>query len=93
MSTPKENLERRELEEKRYKMNSVFNWGNLIALVIAIASAFMWVSKAESTFAVHTVEIAAIRIETDRERMLNARDRAEIMAQLQEINRKLDRLK
>lgn len=91
----KENLdlERREMEEKRFRMDRTLGIGNLIALIVAIGSVFTWVTKAESTFAVQRVEIESVRAEAERDRSLANRDRGEIMAQLSEINHKLDKLK
>ena len=78
-------IERREIEQKRFRMDAGINIAHILTTVGLLIMLFGWGSGLNTTDAVHANEISNIK--EDR-----LRARAELMAALQEINRKLDRI-
>lgn len=82
-----ENIEtdRRLIEQKRFRMDTGINIAHILTTIGMLIMLFGWGSGLNATDAVHTIEIKNIKED-------GLRTRAEVIAALQEINRKLDKI-
>ena len=78
-------IDRREIERKRFRMDTGVNIAHILTTIGLTVMLFGWVSGLNATDAVHATEIDNIK--EDR-----VRTRTELMVALQEINRKLDKI-
>ena len=78
-------IDRREIEQKRFRMDTGVNIAHILTTMGMLIMLFSWGSGLNAKDVEHTVEINNIK--EDR-----LRTRIELMAALQEINRKLDKI-
>ena len=78
-------IERRELEQKRFRVGTGVDIAHILTTAGMLIALFGWGSGLNAMDVKHTTEIDNIK--EDR-----VRTRAELMAALQEINRKLDKI-
>lgn len=77
--------DRRDIDKRRFRFDAGINIAHILTTLALVYSLFNWGSNVNSAQAVQEDRIHTLR--ADRER-----DRAETMASLAEINRKLDRM-
>ena len=80
-----EGTERREIDQKRIRFDTGVNIAHILTTIGMLVMLFNWGSGINANLAVQASEISNIK--EDRQRA-----RAELMAALQEINRKLDKI-
>ncbi len=80
-----DDTDRRDIDKKRFKLDATINIAHIFATLGMVFTLFNWGSGVNAAQAVHADRIETIK--NDR-----ARDRAETLQALSEINRKLDRL-
>ena len=80
-----EEIDRRDIDKKRFRFDAGINVAHILTTLAMIYSLFSWGSGVNSAQAVQASRIDNVERSRDR-------DRAETLAALSEINRKLDRL-
>ena len=78
-------IDRRELEQKRFRMDTGVNIAHILTTIGMLVMLFSWGSGLNATDTRHTTEITNLK----EDRLLA---RADLMVALQEINRKLDKI-
>lgn len=79
------NLERRERDESRFKIDTTINIAHILTTVGLIVMLFSWGTDVKTTVATNTSDISHLKFE-------RAREIAEVKAGVHELNLKLDRL-
>lgn len=77
--------DRREIEKKRFRMDTTVNIAHILTTVGMMFALFSWGSDVKTAISNHTVEINYIKAERDR-------TTSETRESLREINAKIDRL-
>lgn len=79
-------------ERRGWHIDKSISVSTIVAALVAGGSVFIWGSGVNQRLAVHDTEILSTREQLKTSADENSRARGEIRADLQEINRKIDRL-
>lgn len=83
--TKHEAYDRRDFDQRRFKIDTTVNVAHILTTVALVASIFSWGSDMKAAVQRHDSEIAELKL-TTRE------DRSVLREELREINRKVDKI-
>lgn len=83
-------VERRALEKKRYRVDTIFGWGHIIATLTLAGTILSWANSMDKRVAISETKIQSIEVKNDAQDRDSDRNLSRILDELREINRKID---
>lgn len=83
-------IERRKLEKKRYRVDTIFGWGHILATLTLAGTILSWANSMDKRVAIAETKIQSVEVRNDAQDRDSDRNLTRILDELREINRKID---